>query len=149
MEQYNRAAAVAYARTWAMRRNPKYLDFAKLGGDCTNFVSQCLFAGGMKQTRGLYGWYYENGYDKSASWTGVEFFYNYINKSGRGVFVERDELSVGDVIQLSFDGNFFAHTLIVSDISADEIFICAHDNDSLDRALSSYNFKRARYIKIK
>lgn len=37
---YDEAAAVAYARRWALLRNPAYLDFHGLGGDCTNFVSQ-------------------------------------------------------------------------------------------------------------
>lgn len=43
---YNRGKAVAYALEWAMSRNPAYLDFEELGGDCTNFASQCLLAGG-------------------------------------------------------------------------------------------------------
>lgn len=42
---YNRGKAVAYALEWAMSRNPAYLDFEELGGDCTNFASQCLLAG--------------------------------------------------------------------------------------------------------
>ena len=42
---YNREAAVDYARRWAMGRNPAYFDFEEIGGDCTNFASQCLFAG--------------------------------------------------------------------------------------------------------
>ena len=42
---YNRAAAVAYARDWARNRNESYYDYSS---DCANFVSQCLFAGGIK-----------------------------------------------------------------------------------------------------
>ena len=42
---YNRAAAVAYAEKWAFSRNPEYYDFHGIGGDCTNFVSQCIYAG--------------------------------------------------------------------------------------------------------
>ena len=30
---YNREAAVAYAHTWAYRRNPAYFDFSGIGGD--------------------------------------------------------------------------------------------------------------------
>jgi hypothetical protein len=43
---YDRAAAVAYARKWALSRNPAYYDYDPLGGDCTNFASQCVLAGG-------------------------------------------------------------------------------------------------------
>lgn len=42
---YDRKAAVEYARKWAYGRNPAYYDFSRLGGDCTNYASQCLYAG--------------------------------------------------------------------------------------------------------
>ena len=43
--RYNRKKAVEYALKWALDRNPRYLDYDDLGGDCTNFISQCLYAG--------------------------------------------------------------------------------------------------------
>ncbi len=46
-QPYNRLAAVAYAKRWAMARNPAFYDFSELGGDCTNFVSQCVYAGSL------------------------------------------------------------------------------------------------------
>ena len=45
--QYARRDAVQYARQWALSRNRAYNDFTKGGGDCMNFVSQCLYAGGL------------------------------------------------------------------------------------------------------
>ena len=36
--------AVRYAGKWAYGRNPAYFDFDGLGGDCTNFISQCIYA---------------------------------------------------------------------------------------------------------
>jgi hypothetical protein len=33
--EYNREATVAYAREWALTRNPAYYDFEEIGGDCT------------------------------------------------------------------------------------------------------------------
>ena len=42
---YNREKAVAYAHSWAYGRNPAYYNFDKIDGDCTNFVSQCIFSG--------------------------------------------------------------------------------------------------------
>ena len=51
--------AVAYARRWAFGRNPDYYDFSRLGGDCTNYASQVLFAGaGVMNFTPTYGWYY-------------------------------------------------------------------------------------------
>ena len=44
---YNPTAAISYAEQWAYRRNPQYHDYSNEGGDCANFVSQCLIAGGF------------------------------------------------------------------------------------------------------
>lgn len=76
---YDEAAAVAYAKRWALLRNPAYLDFHGLGGDCTNFVSQCLYAGaGVMNRTPVYGWYYLTGNNRTASWTGVEYLYRFL-----------------------------------------------------------------------
>ena len=58
--EYNREAAVSYARRWALGRNPAYMDYELWGGDCTNFISQCLRSGQipMDYTGRMY---YKNG----------------------------------------------------------------------------------------
>ena len=50
-KEYRREAALQYAKQWALGRNPRYLDFEHMGGDCTNFASQCIYAG---------SWYYHS-----------------------------------------------------------------------------------------
>lgn len=48
---YNRDDAVSYANDWAESNNPAYPHYDVPGqGDCTNFISQCLYAGGMSLT---------------------------------------------------------------------------------------------------
>ena len=42
---YNRQKVVEYARKWAYGRNPAYYNFEPVGGDCTSFVSQCIYEG--------------------------------------------------------------------------------------------------------
>jgi hypothetical protein len=44
---YSGAAAAAYADTYWQNYNPAWPSFASSGGDCTNFVSQALYAGGI------------------------------------------------------------------------------------------------------
>jgi len=44
---YNGAAAAAYADTYWQTYNPAWPSFASQGGDCANFVSQALYAGGI------------------------------------------------------------------------------------------------------
>ena len=42
---YNPLKAVQYANQWWNKRNPKFQSYGF--GDCANFVSQCLVAGGL------------------------------------------------------------------------------------------------------
>ena len=57
---YDPTSAIAYAKEWAYRRNPRYHDYSNEGGDCANFVSQCLIAGGFS-TSGCVGNYGQGG----------------------------------------------------------------------------------------
>ena len=68
--EYDREAAVAYARRWALGRNPRFGDFSALGGDCANFASQCLWAGWGDMTE---GWHYRSMNERTPSWSGVRF----------------------------------------------------------------------------
>lgn len=79
--EYNESKAMAYATKWdGSKRNPNYRDFSGSGGDCANFVSQCLRAGGMKFKDGKVdntsAWYYK-GYNLnqiSSTWRGANMF---------------------------------------------------------------------------
>lgn len=149
---YDRNLAVEYALKWALKRNPKYYNYDKIGGDCTNFISQCLYAGTKQMNYRRNAWYYKDANNKSPSWTGVEFLYKFLieNKyeGPKGKVISKEDLELGDLIQLSFDGTVFGHTLIVTKKQGGEIFVCAHTIDSKNRKLSSYNFKKARYISV-
>ena len=76
---YDRDRAVMYARKWALTRNPLFVDFSDVGGNCTSFVSQCVYAGccNMNFTRD-FGWYYISGEDRAPAWSSVEFFYDFL-----------------------------------------------------------------------
>ena len=63
---YDRQRAVAYARRWAYSRNPLFYNFTGIGGDCTNFISQCLLAGCcVMNCTPTFGWYYRNASDRA------------------------------------------------------------------------------------
>lgn len=153
VKPYDRNAAVAYAKRWAYSRNPKYYDFSRIGGDCTNFASQCIYAGaGVMNFKPLYGWFYRTASDRTPSWTGVEYLYNFlIGNDGlgpRAVEVDLDELEVGDVVQLGYaDGDFF-HSPVVVEITRLQIYVAAHSIDAFGKPLSAYNAPRRRGIHI-
>ena len=44
---YSAKKAVAYVNKYCDKRNKEYHDYSNEGGDCANFVSQCLIAGGL------------------------------------------------------------------------------------------------------
>lgn len=143
--EYNRINAIEYAKKWALSRNPQYYDFHGIGGDCTNFASQCIYAGAgvMNYTRD-YGWYYISPDDRSAAWSGVEYLYRFLTTNESvgpvGSNVDLNEIQLGDVIFLS-NGQRRYHTLVVTGFDIDgEILICAHTVDSYMRRLDSYRY---------
>lgn len=153
---YNRILAIKYAEKWAYNRNSEYYNFDDIGGDCTNFISQCIFAGSQIMNYNTNnGWYYINGNKKSPSWTGVKFLYKFlVNNKCVGPFGEKTEINniqVGDIIQLSFDGKNFTHSLIIVNIDnkdLDNMYTASHTDDSFNRRVSSYSFKNIRFIHI-
>lgn len=153
--KYNRQEVLEYAKKWAYSRNPAYYNFDPVGGDCTNFASQCIFAGihEMNYNR-QNGWYYINGNNKSPSWTGVEFLYDFlIRNNGAGPEGEEtaiNRLEIGDIVQLSFDGNDYSHTLVVvkNGTSINNTFIASHTFDAFGKRVSKYRFIKIRCIHI-
>lgn len=149
---YNRVAAVEYARRWALDRNSAYYDFQDIGGDCTNFASQCIYAGAqvMNYTP-VTGWYYRSSYDRTASWSGVEYLYNFLvnNKSvgPYGRTVTQRDVRPGDVVQLGRRDGSFYHSPVITAVSP-RILVAAHTNDVRDFPLSSYNYDVVRFIHI-
>ena len=173
--EYDRDAAVAYARQWAFARNPQYYDFSRIGGDCTNFASQCLFAGCkvMNFTPDI-GWYYRSQDDRSAAWTGVEYFYNFLtgnfgngfgnpfvqnhaekygNVIGNGsgpfaIVTELADLEIGDFIQFGRGTGDFYHTPIVVGFADGEPLLAAHSYDGYNRPLRTYSYEKIRCLHI-
>ncbi len=158
---YNRRRAVEYARRWALSRNPLFVDFTGQGGNCTSFVSQCIFAGApvMNYTP-TFGWYYISAEMRAPAWSGVDELYDFLTgtpdfasaNKGYGPYAtdarRAGAIDVGDVLQLAdMNGNFY-HTLIISEFTDTDILVCAHSEDSLDRPLSSYNYASLRALHI-
>ena len=152
-KEYLRERAVLYAQRYALVRNPLFYTFEGIGGNCTNFASQSVLAGScVMNFNDVYGWYYLSLARRSASWTGVEFFYNFmVTNMGVGPFgrqVDISEAEIGDLIQLQNNEGRFYHTLVITKIEENEVYICANSNDALNRPLSSYDYASLRVIHI-
>ncbi len=117
--RYDRRKAQRYAELWWSGYNPQYKRFEV---DCTNYVSQCLYAGGMPMAyhpRKDRGWWYRHGSHPSwsYSWAVAHAFRWYLEGSGRGIAInDPRELLVGDVICYDWDGDGrWQHNTIVVD----------------------------------
>ncbi|MEL7601731.1 MAG: amidase domain-containing protein [Bacillota bacterium] len=154
---YDREKAVAYAHRWAFARNPAYYDFSALGGDCTNYASQCVYAGtGIMNYKPVYGWYYVNAGNRTPSWTGVEYFYNFmVNNTGVGPFmrvVELRDILPGDIIQIKFGRAYYEHNPVVVSVGAvpepSNILVAAHTYDADYRPLDTYPYTALRPMHV-
>lgn len=126
---YRREDAVAYAERWWKEPNNAYLYFDV---NCTNYVSQCVFAGGapMNYTdRRESGWWYK-GRTKdqelwSYSWAVAHALQTLLSQSrAYGLRAEAigqpEDLQLGDVICYDWDGSGrYGHNTIVTAFTPD------------------------------
>ena len=158
IKPYDRTAAVAYAHQWAHSRNPAYYNFDAIGGDCTSFASQCLYAGaGVMNFTPTFGWYYRSIRERAPAWTGVPYFYNFLTRTAAsrgpfGIQAPLEQAEDGDFLQLRFAPNApFTHTPVVVAVlghTPEEILVAAHSEDSDFRPLSTYPYEAVRLIHI-
>lgn len=100
----------------------------------------------------LFGWFYRSADDRTPSWTGVEYLYNFLVKNdGEGPFAEEtdlDKLEIGDIVQLGRSTGDYYHSPVVVGFSRGDILVAAHTYDAFNKPLSSYSFATARGIHI-
>ncbi len=168
---YDRDAAVAYAQQWWNTRNytGNYLAYDDFGGNCQNFASQCIHAGGIDMDyTGVHDvqwkFYDENLNNKatargrSYSWTGVDMFYNYaLHNYSDGLVtltdIDYSYAQKGDIIHV---GAYYEwrHALLVTDVlkNADgtlqDIIVASNTADRWNYPLSAYIYTGARLIHI-
>lgn len=126
-EPYDRVAALAYADQYAMSRNPDWSDFSSSGGNCQNYVSQCLLAGGIPvDPYGNMIWTYGDGNNvRSGSWASVSQFLQYAsNNTGFGLVTLVNAPyytgQPGDLIQMGTEGNWH-HVVIIREPVTDKV----------------------------
>ena len=147
---YNRENAVAYARAFAKKRNLVYKDYHDYGGDCTNFISQCLVAGNMSfdhQGEDLSEqWYWYSDSYRTPSFTSAAQLRYYLLAPypAHGIqarVVSFSELAIGDIIFKTMNHKL-THTMIVTKLLYEpsghlyDVLIAQHSEDLLDFPLS-------------
>ncbi|RIV24274.1 hypothetical protein D2Q93_07490 [Alicyclobacillaceae bacterium I2511] len=138
---YDRVYSLRYAELWWNHSHPR---FAYLRDDCTNFISQCLWAGGLPMQvhhSRARGWWYQ--WDQpvaaeawSYSWTTSDALLRYLLQiHGTKQVVSAKDLRIGDIIFYDWDGTgHYHHTTIVVDFDAlGDPLVNAHTDASYHR----------------
>lgn len=159
-------SAVAYAKKYYNTYNTEYPNWTSYGGDCANFVSQCLVAGGLAMESGnlnsALNWYSKGNVcdtnKVSSSFRGANAFKNYflvraksslkINKGQTREYL-LNHTNLGDAISFcrtNSNGSAIAyHTMIVvgKDYSSKTVYLAGHTNATFNRdfysALDNYD----------
>ncbi|MDQ0273768.1 amidase domain-containing protein [Cytobacillus purgationiresistens] len=137
--KYDRLKAVQYAENWWNSHNPAFKSFEV---NCTNYISQCLHAGGGQMrgypNRGKGWWMRDNNW--SYSWSVAHSMRMYLSGSTIGIRAKEvsspDDLLHGDVICYDFQGDGrYDHTTIVT----------GHDADGMPLVNANTSNSRKRY----
>ncbi len=130
---YDRVKTVNYANQWWNTdlgyNSPPYHDYTDEGGDCTNFVSQCLIAGGFRFTgQGYMG-------DGGTLIRVADMPGALQNSHSATISVNTipSNLKVGDVVSLGDDTNTYKHTIIVVSPgnTIDTLLVASHTDAGL------------------
>lgn len=162
--EYDRDGAVAYAHEWATAPppyNPKYFNYTDEGGDCTNFINQAIHEGGGAPMYGqnTFGWYYKDKYDKSASWTDVQSFFNFVvvdwdyaEAGPEGCETEFYLAYEGDIIQYDWQNDgAWDHSVII--VRSEDYgtynryhWIAAHTEDFDNYPYTEYRYENPNFV---
>lgn len=129
--KFNKEMAVNYSRKYALNYNNLYKNFSNIGGDCTNFVSQCLTVGGIPTSKTWKPY--------SNSWIRVIDLYDYLINNNYGYNHNINiKFEPGDIIQFfSNKKGTFSHSGIISKaLYNGDYLYCCHSYDKLDFPLS-------------
>ncbi len=136
---YSPDKAAAYADKWvakdgngkvtAGKYNPAYMNMNSIGGDCTNYVSQCIYAGGMAMNN---TWFYKSPSNFSGEWSTSRRHYPYMSSRGKGIKNPKAaDIWKGCPVYYQSEGNAnISHTTICVGNDASGVpVINSHNND--------------------
>ena len=129
--KFNIQNACDYAEKFALIPNDEYKNFDDSGGDCTNFISQVLHAGGISLTTTWKPY--------THSWLRVEELYNYMVKNNLGrKLPDKSPYEIGSVIQFFTPkkGHYFHSGFITYVLPFNEALYCCHSYNKLNYPLS-------------
>lgn len=164
MGTYNAQKAVEYAVKHALNYNQAWASENSAlggtrGGDCTNFLSQCMLAGGWTMIAGLKldrnAWFNLNPLardDRSYTWAGATPMYGFLQRTDRTRRCLRTDLDAGDIVSGENHQGQVTHHMLVTrvDTSRYDCWLTYHSSDKLHESISTAAgyFKKLHYWKL-
>lgn len=127
---YSKSRCEEYAATYGYNINNNYCWFDY---DCTNFVSQAIYHGGLAQSA---HWYYNSCNDYSRSWTVVQdlrdFLMNHTLTAGyyEGPPDYPSGVGIGGTLIQYSNGSEWKHSAIIREVTDYGIYVAEHDGPS-------------------
>lgn len=146
---YSPTKAKEYAHKWADSYNSAYNKYSK---DCTNFVSQCLEAGGLAEkkpssvpsgTMETTSYWYSDKPKVSTPWIRVADFHSYWapkvpDANYAGDTTVSNNGNIGDVVQIRHAGTLTRwHTMIITKKDSKQVYLSGHTTNRKDYPISS------------
>jgi hypothetical protein len=167
IREYDRGAAVAYALRYASERNEGWASYDRYGGNCQNFTSQALYAGGVPMDYAApaqWKWFGDtpNGSNsasgRSPAWSGVNEFLEYVkDNSGFGLVAHADAPyytgEPGDIIHLGLNDDW-RHTVMITRVMKNaagetvDYLVASNTANLRDFPASAYYYTQQMLIKI-
>lgn len=166
---YNRDKALNYALEYSRERNDEWTNYNELGGNCQNYASQVLYAGGIPMDTigniALQWKHYNSIVDtsnnekgRSYSWTGTTNFYEYARyNDGYGLCAKTNVnlyyMEAGDIAQVGYNSSWGHTVVVIGNIKNEEneiidLLINSNSIDLENYPLSAYTYPNRRFIKI-
>jgi len=155
---YDRQAALSYMTTYCAYRNPGWYAYDDYGGNCVNFASQVLLAGGIPMDyQGDAQWYWGSTGYLDLSFINVESFLEYARKNvGYGLVADIEATfttgEVGDL--LIFGTNSDRHAALISGVVTDDegrfvdYLVCCNTTNYRNFPANAYYYTHQRLVKI-
>ena len=158
---YDRQAAREYMLSWVGKRSPSFMAYDDLGGNCMNFGSQVLLAGGipMDESGGYEtGWYWYSANSTTLPWVNVGWFLDYAalpREHGLVAVVGAPYFSgaPGDIITMGVEEPA-NHTTVILDTIQDadgnvvDYLLCSNTADLRNFPASAYYYTNRQLTKI-
>ena len=141
---YNRDNAIAYGDKYCINYNlAKYNSYKGRGGDCANFVSQCLYAGGFPQD--------SEWYRHSVAWINVMKQIAHFKEYGTFLNANNGNLLKGNPIYFDWNGDgVYDHaTICVGRNSNGVAILDSHTKDLYHATWTNWSFRRAATIQLR